>query len=73
MGVATNEAGGVGCQPSQAVRFARTGGRLVLIYAGSAPMADQGGVVSATRHNNGGINGIEDRQALYSKALKVPA
>ena len=36
-------------------------------------MADQGGVVRATRHNNGGINGIEDRQALYSKALKVPA
>lgn len=36
-------------------------------------LADQGEFVKITRRINGGINGLEDRQALYDKALKVLA
>jgi putative chitinase len=36
-------------------------------------LADQGEFVKITRRINGGINGMEDRQALYDKALKVLA
>lgn len=36
-------------------------------------LADQGDFVKITRRINGGINGLEDRQALYDKALKVLA
>ena len=34
-------------------------------------LADQGQFVKITRRINGGINGQDDRQALYEKALKV--
>lgn len=36
-------------------------------------LADQGEFVKITRCVNGGINGLEDRQALYGRALKVLA
>ncbi|MBL4981692.1 glycoside hydrolase family 19 protein [Pseudomonas fluorescens] len=36
-------------------------------------LADQGDFVKITRRINGGINGLEDRQALYDKALEVLA
>ena len=34
-------------------------------------LADQGQFVKITRRINGGLNGQDDRQALYDKALKV--
>jgi putative chitinase len=34
-------------------------------------LADQGAFVKITRHINGGLNGQDDRQALYDKVLKV--
>ena len=36
-------------------------------------LADQGEFVKITRRINGGINGLEDRQALHDMALKVLA
>ena len=36
-------------------------------------LADQGDFVKITRRINGGISGLEDRQALYKMALKVLA
>ena len=36
-------------------------------------LSDQGAFVTITRRINGGINGLEGRQALYDKALKVLA
>lgn len=36
-------------------------------------LADQGQFVKITRRINGGLNGQDDRQALYDKALKVLA
>ncbi|PMX27596.1 MULTISPECIES: glycoside hydrolase family 19 protein [unclassified Pseudomonas] len=36
-------------------------------------LADQGELVKITRRINGGLNGQDDRQALYDKALKVLA
>ncbi|KAF6687521.1 glycoside hydrolase family 19 protein [Pseudomonas sp. EKM23D] len=36
-------------------------------------MADQGQFEKITRRINGGLNGLDDRQALYDKALKVLA
>ncbi|MDY7067558.1 hypothetical protein PsexTeo8_40400 [Pseudomonas extremaustralis] len=36
-------------------------------------LADQGEFVKITRRINGGLTGLDDRQALYDKALKVLA
>ncbi|NWB63780.1 glycoside hydrolase family 19 protein, partial [Pseudomonas sp. F1002] len=36
-------------------------------------LADQSDFLKITRRINGGINGLEDRQALYKVALKVLA
>lgn len=38
---------------------------------GLSTLADQSDFLKITRRINGGINGLEDRMALYDKALKV--